>query len=333
MAPKWRYAWCLVLMALAAGPGGRGAEGATRKSDEERRAEYERFVDKMMDAMPAEELAEELVGVIHRTMDSERRERRKRELERDFDTNDEALLERIGRLVVQWVNTRLTPRTDDECKWSWGRWRCDPQCECEYKYRFGDYTPGRSCRLRPEGERGLASCDPEKGNDVSLLEKLAAVVGKAAKRTWRFTAEHVIPQTDKECGFSLAHSLDEKKPVCTPRKHCAFRFKFGDVHPGRSCRLRKPGDEYTKSLARTGGNGKTKGGVSGSSGRGDSSSAEDGDGGGGGEGWSMFDWGDAGGGDGGEDYGDGDSDEGGWATIGRVWRDGDEDDEKGRMDL
>lgn len=48
----------------------------------------------MMDAMPAEELAEELVGVIHRTMDSERRERRKRELERDFDTNDEALLER-----------------------------------------------------------------------------------------------------------------------------------------------------------------------------------------------------------------------------------------------
>lgn len=53
-----------------------------------------RFIDKMMDSMPAEELAEELVGVIHRTMDSERRERRKRELERDFDTNDEALLER-----------------------------------------------------------------------------------------------------------------------------------------------------------------------------------------------------------------------------------------------
>lgn len=53
-----------------------------------------RFVDKMMDAMPAEDLAEELVGVIHRTMDSERRERRRKEIERDFDTNDEALLER-----------------------------------------------------------------------------------------------------------------------------------------------------------------------------------------------------------------------------------------------
>lgn len=47
-----------------------------------------------MDSMPADELAEELVGVIHRTMDSERRERRKKELQRDFDTDDEALLER-----------------------------------------------------------------------------------------------------------------------------------------------------------------------------------------------------------------------------------------------
>lgn len=53
-----------------------------------------RFVEKMMDIMPAEDLANELFGVIHRNMDSERRERRKKELDRDFDTNDEALLER-----------------------------------------------------------------------------------------------------------------------------------------------------------------------------------------------------------------------------------------------
>lgn len=52
-----------------------------------------------------------------------------------------------------------------------GRWRCDPQCSCQYKYRFGDYAPGRSCRLKPDGERGLTTCDPERGNDVSLLEK------------------------------------------------------------------------------------------------------------------------------------------------------------------
>ncbi|CAN0258269.1 unnamed protein product, partial [Hapterophycus canaliculatus] len=168
-----------------------------------------------------------------------------------------------------------------------GRWRCDPQCDCHYKYRFGDYAPGRSCRLRPEGERGLGTCDPNKGNDVSLMEKLGAFMGKAGKRTWRFTAEHVVPQTDKDCRFSLAHSLEEKKPVCSPRKQCAFRYKFGDVHPGRSCRLRDSGGN-AKELARTtGGDGKEAGSSGGSG---------DGNAGGGGEGWSMFDWGDGGGG-------------------------------------
>lgn len=44
MAPTWRYAACIVLIALVAGPVGRGAEAATKKSDEERRAEYERCV-------------------------------------------------------------------------------------------------------------------------------------------------------------------------------------------------------------------------------------------------------------------------------------------------
>ncbi|CAM9291134.1 unnamed protein product [Scytosiphon promiscuus] len=329
MAPASRYITCVVVAALVAGPVGRGggveAQRVTRKSDEERRAEYERFVDKMMDAMPAEDLAEELVQVIHRTMDAERQQRRKRELDRDFDPDDEALLERIGRLVVKWVNTRLTPRTDEDCKWNWGRWRCDPQCNCHYKYRFGDYAPGRSCRLRPEGERGLDTCDPDRGNDVSLLEKLGAFMGKAAKRTWRFTAEHVVPQTDKDCRFSLAHTLEEKKPICSPRKYCAFHYKFGDVHPGRSCRLRESG-ESEKGLERTSGSdGKAidAGGSGSSSG---SSGGEEG------EGWSMFDWGDGKGsssmGDvSEEDFYDEWDDSGAWATKGRFWRDSDDGDD------
>ena len=44
MAPTWRYTACIALVALLAGPAGRGAEAATRKSEEERRAEYERYV-------------------------------------------------------------------------------------------------------------------------------------------------------------------------------------------------------------------------------------------------------------------------------------------------
>lgn len=297
MTRGWRYAACVVMLVLATGSGGGRVEASGGKRDDERRAEYERFVEKMMDSMPADELAEELFGVIHRTMDSERRERRKKELQRDFDADDEALLERIGRLVVQWVNTRLTPRTDDECEWNWGRWRCDPQCSCVYKYRFGDYAPGRSCRLRPPSERGLETCDPEAGNEVSLLEKLASFVGKSAKRTWRFTAENVIPQTDKDCRFSLAHSLEEKRLVCSPRRSCVFHYKFGDVHPGRSCRRRHTG------VVKAG-----KGGTSTTS----SSSGGGGDGGGGGSDrggrWSMFDGGDKSG-RGGDDEDDDDYDE------------------------
>eukprot|EP00904_Undaria_pinnatifida_P012801 jgi/Undpi1/8651/HiC_scaffold_25.g11116.m1 len=258
MARGWRCAACVVILVLAAGTGGGRVEASAGKKDDERRAEYERFVEKMMDSMPADELAEELVGVIHRTMDSERRERRKKEIQRDFDMDDEALLERIGRLVVQWVNTRLTPRTDDECKWNWGRWRCDPQCSCVYKYRFGDYAPGRSCRLRPPDERDLDTCDPEAGNEVSLLEKLAAFVGRSAKRTWRFTAENVIPQTDKDCRFSLAHSLEEKRFVCSPRKSCAFHYKSGKEF---SRGVVKPGTGSSSSNnKRGGGSGSDNGG-------------------------------------------------------------------------
>lgn len=62
-----------------------------------------RFVEKMMDSMPADKLAEELVEVIHRTMDSERQERRKKELQRDFDTDDEALLERYNTVTCPSV--------------------------------------------------------------------------------------------------------------------------------------------------------------------------------------------------------------------------------------
>lgn len=91
--------------------------------------------------------------------------------------------------------------------------------------------------------------------------------------------------------------------------------QFGDVHPGRSCRLRKPGDEYedTRGLARTSSSGKATEGGGGFG----SSSGDDG----GQEGWSMFGWGD-------EDDG---SDDGPWATKGRLWRD--EDDDKARSEL
>lgn len=61
----------------------------------------ERFVEKVIDGLPADELVDELVDVIQRTIESERRQRRRRERERDLDdTDDEALLERSVCLPV-----------------------------------------------------------------------------------------------------------------------------------------------------------------------------------------------------------------------------------------
>ena len=58
-----------------------------------------------------------------------------------------------------------------------------------------------------------------------LAYRLALFVRKVTRRTWRFTTEHVVPQTDKECRFSLARTLEEKRPFCSPRKYCAFHYK------------------------------------------------------------------------------------------------------------
>ncbi|CAM9824247.1 unnamed protein product, partial [Choristocarpus tenellus] len=122
-----------------------------------------------------------------------------------------------------------------------GRWRCDPQCLCKWDYRFGDYAPGRSCRLRSEDEVSM-TCDPKRGDDISLLEKLGALIARGAKRSWRFAAENVVPQTDVRCRFAPVRSMEERRMVCFPESTCSFQYKFGDPHLGRSCRLRKEGD-------------------------------------------------------------------------------------------
>lgn len=52
-----------------------------------------------------DEVADELVEVLHRAMDSEKlkKERRRRDQERNFDTDDEALLERYVMLYSVYV--------------------------------------------------------------------------------------------------------------------------------------------------------------------------------------------------------------------------------------
>lgn len=102
---------------------------------------------------------------------------------------------------------------------------------------------------------------------------------------------------------------------------CVFFLlvQFGDVHPGRSCRLRKPDDEYdySKSLARASGHSSSKGAIGGGVGEAEAEGQGDGWGA---EGWSLFDWADGTGTRGYEDDEEyDDSDDGGaWATPSRV---------------
>ncbi|CAM9836999.1 unnamed protein product, partial [Discosporangium mesarthrocarpum] len=247
MGPLRRPMLCmgmLVIMNLLCGVGAQRYSSDRRElSQAKERASRGGSLEEMLQDMRPEDLKQ----LILRGVEDQAQERRRLENHSISDNDDEALLERVGRLFVHWINNRLTPRSDPECSWDWGHWRCDPQCECKLAYRFGDYAPGRSCRLlRPEDVD--PGCDPGRGDDVSLLEKLGFFVAGRAKNLFRFAADNVVPKTDDRCHFAPVRSLEERRMVCHPESVCIFKYKFGDVHLGRSCRLRAEGDKQPPAL-------------------------------------------------------------------------------------
>jgi len=61
--------------------------------------------------------------------------------------------------------------------------------------------------------------------DHTILDSLNRHVVKML-RSWPF-----FPITDKECYWDLFRER------CEPHCLCSFQYKFGDLHPGRACRL------------------------------------------------------------------------------------------------
>lgn len=61
-------------------------------------------------------------------------------------------LDIFGEVSKDYIIHHLIPPTDAECDWNWSHLRCEPFCNCDYVYQFGDYHLGRSCRLRRSGE-------------------------------------------------------------------------------------------------------------------------------------------------------------------------------------
>mmetsp|Transcript_34659 Transcript_34659/g.44215 ORF Transcript_34659/g.44215 Transcript_34659/m.44215 type:complete len:225 (+) Transcript_34659:59-733(+) len=165
---------------------------------------------------------------------------------------------RFASKVSSFIHEYVVPKTDEDCKWIWSHWRCDPQCECAIKFKFGDYSPGRACRKKAIDELD-PRCDPYDGDDICLTEKFAGFVVKMAKKAVQlakkakdFTFTHIVPKTDAECKFNVHKSLKERRLVCHPDPACSFQFKLGDFHLGRSCRLRKahfkPSSSFYDSL-------------------------------------------------------------------------------------
>lgn len=122
----------------------------------------------------------------------------------------------------EYVLTRTVPPTDSECDFNWTRLRCEPKCLCGSRLRFGDYTPGRSCRLLHPWERSPDCENVWDPSDEPALRRLgAAAVGtlKAMKRAYD---SRVAPPTDPECRFDLETMRCEPRPAC----HLRFRVSF-----------------------------------------------------------------------------------------------------------
>lgn len=134
----------------------------------------------------------------------------------------------------EFILTRTVPPTDAQCDFSWSRLRCEPKCACGARLRFGDYTPGRACRLLHAWERS-PSCemawDP---SDEPALARLTTAARSALSAARRVYETRVAPPTDDECSFSFQTGRCEPRGLCRLRwrvrkTQCFFGFCRGSV--------------------------------------------------------------------------------------------------------
>ena len=151
----------------------------------------------------------------------------------DDEANERSLLEIFTDTIGDFVMHKLLPRSDAACRWNYAKSVCVPRCDCSFQHRAGDLTPGRACRLRPPDAHREA-CDPDVSGELGTLEKAATLVRTASARSWvaanRFL-DAAAPPTDAECAWNW------RLRSCDPPGRCELRYRFGDYHLGRACRL------------------------------------------------------------------------------------------------
>ncbi|CBJ48995.1 conserved unknown protein [Ectocarpus siliculosus] len=152
----------------------------------------------------------------------------------------------------EYVLTQTVPPTDAECDFNWSRLRCEPKCTCGARLRFGDYTPGRACRLLHPWERNPELCgsgvDGDDGggsggsssdggggawdpSDEPAVRRVVAAAAGALGGLRQAYEERVAPPSDSECSFSF------ETRRCEPQPLCRLRFRWGDLTPSSACRL------------------------------------------------------------------------------------------------
>ena len=157
------------------------------------------------------------------------------------DLDDASLLELFATSIKEKVFA-VVPPTDDACTFDFVRGRCMPACLCSFKPYWGDYTPGRACRLvtGPDIDTNVNACADGVAavDDRPWALRLAHAAHHHAKRA----AAHALaklreksPPTDAGCIFSF------KSFKCTPENECTWDFQLGDFNPHRACRYRGGG--------------------------------------------------------------------------------------------
>mmetsp|Transcript_5613 Transcript_5613/g.16574 ORF Transcript_5613/g.16574 Transcript_5613/m.16574 type:complete len:304 (-) Transcript_5613:21-932(-) len=153
----------------------------------------------------------------------------------DDEANERSLLEQFTDTAGDFVMNRLLPRSDPQCRWNYAKSVCVPKCDCAFQHRPGDLTLSRACRVRPLESREEA-CDNDVSGERGTFEKLATFVSVKAERASReglAFLRDAAPPSDSECDW------DWGLRSCAPAHRCRFRFRFGDFHLGRACRLRE----------------------------------------------------------------------------------------------
>jgi hypothetical protein len=107
------------------------------------------------------------------------------------------MLENI--LITLCLFAQVLAADDGTCQWKLQTLKCEPSPLCSYQYRFGDFTPTQSCRLRPTylqrpQQIHLAYSGKEPGTGMTISWSTFKIVQDP--QVWIGTSQDfLVPQT------------------------------------------------------------------------------------------------------------------------------------------